>query len=501
MLRRLLIVGVVVVTLACAGGVALGGWLWQRTALSTVGKVDFVNPMAVPPLAPSHVDAQGRRVFELTARAGEHDFGAGPVRTWGFNGDYLGPTLRAQRGEQVVVHVRNDLGEETSVHWHGMHLPAVMDGGPHQPIAPGGTWSPTWRVDQPAATLWYHPHPHGRTEAHVYRGLAGMFILTDEESAALPLPSEYGVDDFPVIVQDKRFAGGRLQDRHSFGGSGILGDTVVVNGTLGPYLDVTTERVRLRLLNGSTGRVYDFGFADGRAFTVIGTDGGLLEQPFETSQVMLSPGERAEIVVTMRPGERVVLRSNPPDLGGGFLDRFHGGRDTLDVLELRAADTLAPRPPVPQRLVDVPEPDAPGPTREFTFSGREINGRTMDMGRIDFAAEAGATELWRVHSLDGVPHNFHVHGVSFQVRSVNGAPPPAHLRGWKDTIYLRPHVRYELVVPLPAHADPDRPYMVHCHLITHEDQRMMAQFVVVGPGQEPGRAPVPAADHGHHHHS
>ncbi|MDQ4007885.1 MAG: multicopper oxidase domain-containing protein, partial [Actinomycetota bacterium] len=215
--------------LILVGIVALLAWAWAAVPVSTVGKVEFEQRLRIPGLAESHVDAQGRRVFELTAQEGASELLPGTTtRTWGFNGPYLGPTLRAARGEEVAVEVTNEVDEETTVHWHGMHLPARMDGGPHQPVAPGETWRPAWTIDQPAATLWYHPHPHGRTEEHVYRGLAGMFILDDPDSpAADRLPHRYGVDDVPVIVQDKLFGDdGELRDGGSFlGGSGLLGDT------------------------------------------------------------------------------------------------------------------------------------------------------------------------------------------------------------------------------------------------------------------------------------
>ena len=147
-------------------------------------QVAFETPLAIPPLAPSRLAADGTRVFDLTAQDGTTEFRPGvQTRTWGFNGDYLGPTLRASRGEQIAAEVTNGLDEPTSVHWHGMRLPAEMDGGPHQEVAPGQTWRPTWRIDQPAGTLWYHPHPHGATEKHVYRGLAGMFIIDDDGGA------------------------------------------------------------------------------------------------------------------------------------------------------------------------------------------------------------------------------------------------------------------------------------------------------------------------------
>jgi blue copper oxidase len=486
------------------GVVAAVVWAWSSTAVDTVGEVDFAQRLQVPPLAESRVDRDGRRVFELTAQSGRTELLPGTTSdTWGFNGTYLGPTLRAERGERVAVEVTNEIEETTTVHWHGMHLPAEMDGGPHQPVAPGDTWTPTWEIDQPAATLWYHPHPHGRTEHHVFRGLAGMFILDDPDSpAADRLPHEYGVDDVPVIVQDKSFAddGEMREGGHFLGGTGMLGEDILVNGTFGPYLDVTTERVRLRLLNASTARVYDFGFSDDRAFDIIGTDGGLLPEPVRDDRILLSPGERAEIVVTMRPGEEVTLRSYPPDVGGGLLARFNGGSDQFDVLQLRAARDLAPSPAVPETLAPAPglDVDDAGVDRRFELSGRKINGLKMDMSRIDETVELGSTEVWEVHNRDGTYHNFHVHDAQFQVLSVDGAPPPPELAGWKDTVFTRPGTTVRLALRFSDYADADTPYMFHCHLLMHEDAGMMGQFVVVEPGAEAGTVEEPALDHATH---
>ncbi|MGH3715963.1 MAG: multicopper oxidase family protein [Micromonosporaceae bacterium] len=501
-LRGVLLFGLVLIVLVCGGGATAMGWLWSRAVVSTAGEIDFVNRLAVPPLAPSTVDKDGQRVFTLTAGEGRHDFGGGPVDTWGFNGDYLGPTLRASRGEQVAVRVRNDLSEPTSVHWHGMHLPAKMDGGPHQPVAPGATWTPSWKVDQPAATLWYHPHPHGETAKHVYRGLAGMFIVDDPGTSA-DLPDTYGVDDIPVIVQDKQLRDDELDDSPDvMSDVGILGDTIAVNGTVAPYQQVTTERVRLRLLNGSTARVYHFGFADDRRFALVGTDGGLLPAPHHTRRVTLSPGERAEIVVTMRPGERTVLRSFPPPLGlDGLSERFAGGDDTLDVLQLRAAGRLAASPELPRTLVDVPrlDPDDAAQRRTFQLGGNRINAHKMALDRLDAVVTKDTTEIWEVTNADGTPHSFHVHDVQFQVLSVDGGAPPPQLSGWKDTLYLPPNVEFSLIMRFADYADPDTPYMFHCHVLFHEDAGMMGQFVVVAPGQRPGTPAVPAHDgHGGH---
>ncbi|MEU8000920.1 multicopper oxidase domain-containing protein [Catellatospora sp. NPDC049111] len=502
-LRRVLAVVGVVVLLLCTVCAGAGVWLWNSQVISTADAVDFTRPLAVPPLAPSRMES-GRRVFDLKAQAGTHDFGHGQTPTWGFNGDVLGPTLRAARGEQVQVNVTNALDQTTTVHWHGMHLPAAADGGPHQLVGPGKAWSPTWKVDQPAATLWYHPHLHGETAKHVYRGLAGMFIVDDPATSVDALPHEYGVDDVPLIVQDRKFDGsGKLDDTPGFmSGVGVLGDTVAVNGTVGPYLDVTTERVRLRLLNGSNARVYDFGFADDRRFALVGTDGGLLSSAYDTDRIMLSPGERAEIVVTMKPGERAVLRSYPQDLGTGPFGRFTGGADTLDVLQLRAAGTLAPRPAVPQRLVEVPRlarEDAVQ-QRPFRLSGHAINSRQMEMTRIDFAPERDSVEIWKVVNNDGEPHSLHVHDVQFQVLTRDGAAPPPQLSGWKDTIYLPGDVTFELIMRFSDFADPNTPYMFHCHVLFHEDAGMMGQFVVVPPGGKPGVIDHPShLAHGGHH--
>jgi FtsP/CotA-like multicopper oxidase with cupredoxin domain len=495
--RSLLLGGGAIAAACCAGGSGLA-WLWQAGIVDTRGKVDFTNPLAVPPLAPSARDAEGRRVFELRAGAGRHDFGAGPVSTWGYNGDYLGPTLRATRGEEVLIHVTNDLADTTSLHWHGMHLPAAMDGGPHQPIAPGATWSPTWRVNQPATMLWYHPHPHGRTAEHVYRGLAGAFFIDDPATDVTALPHTYGVDDFPIVVQDKTFDGDELSYRATLLGMGILGDQIVVNGTLAPYLDITTDRVRLRLLNASNARVYDFALADGRPFALVGTDGGLLPQTVATDRIQLAPAERADIVVPLRPGERLVLRSNPPSLGTP-LGRFFGGSDAFDVLELRAASTLDPRPDVPARLVDTQrlDPSAATERRTMRLTDQSINNRRMDMGRIDATVARDSTEVWRVTNADGKPHSLHIHDVQFQVVRFNGGPPPAHLSGWKDTIFVRTQDEVDVVMRFADYTDPQTPYMFHCHMLFHEDKGMMGQFVVVEPGQQ-AAARVPAS---HHHAS
>ncbi len=471
--------------------------------VSTVGQVDFETPLPVPPLAESTVDADGTRVFSLEAQPGTTEFAPGvESETWGFNGSYLGPTLVAERGENVRVDVSNALDEPTTVHWHGMHLPAEMDGGPHQMVEPGATWSPEWTIDQRAASLWYHPHPHGETEEHVARGLAGMFLLHDPEERALGLPSEYGVDDVPVIVQDAGFSGDGRREPSARGYAGALGDELLVNGARGPYLEVRDELVRLRLLNASTARTYGFTWSDERPVEVIATDGGLLETSVELDRIVLSPGERAEVLVRLTPGERIVLRSEMTPGAAGMVAPVaatNGNTDAFDVLEVRAADTLDPAGPVPAQLASMPPVDEREVTTTRTFrlsDSFEINGKAMDMGRIDETVTVGETERWVVRNETEVPHSFHVHDVQFRIASIDGAAPPAELAGWKDTIHAEPHREYELILRFEDYTDPDTPYMYHCHLLWHEDQGMMGQFAVVEPGQ---RATMTEETHDDHH--
>ncbi|MBK1783954.1 multicopper oxidase domain-containing protein [Prauserella sp. ASG 168] len=471
--------------------------LGSRGAIDTVGRVDFRNRLRIPPLA--EADRRGGTTeFALAAQAGRSAIVAGgEADTWGLNGALLGPTLRARRGETVRITLTNHLDEATTLHWHGMHLPAAADGGPHQMVEPGATWSPSWRVDQPAATLWYHPHPHGQTERHVYRGLGGLFIVDDDHEAALDLPRTYGVDDIPVIVQDKTFdSTGQLIEtaRHD---NGMVGDTILVNGTAGPVFEVGARRTRLRLLNASTARSYNFGLGDGRPVTMIASDGGLLSEPLSLQRVLLTPGERAEVVVELEPGQEVTLRSYPQDLGlTDARARNSGAADELDVLLLRAAARLAPSPEVPARLavVDRLDESAVAVTRTFELRNNRINDEEMDLGRVDDVVTVDTTEVWEVWNGHRQPHNFHVHDVQFQVLSVDGRPPPPELSGWKDTVYLPPEVRFRLIMRFTEHTDPAMPYMYHCHLLWHEDQGMMGQFVVVEPG---GRPADIGGGHGH----
>ncbi len=488
---------------------------WLIFVQVTNAGLTFENELQIPEQSFGTV-VDGRRQFHLTVAEGTREFLPGKqTPTAGVNGPYLGPTLRLRRGEDVDLIVQNNLDQMTTMHWHGMHVPARMDGTPHQRIEPGESWTASFAVHQQAAPLWYHPHPHGTTGRQVYRGVSGLMWIDDAESDALDLPKTYGVDDIPLVIQDRQFDDNGAF-RFALTQGAVYGNTMLVNGTWSPLLRVESRRIRLRLLNGSNARIYHVGFDDGREFHQIATDGGFLEAPLRTNRVTLAPGERAELLVDFSDGAEAVLKSYPE---AGFLETigsYLGGIGTGNLQLLKVVPQPASRAShgLPERLRPIPRinPEQAAKTRPMVLAGPvqggrtaqgpqggaqgpqggqggrarrrgppgiPINGKTMDMARIDETVRLGDIEIWEVRNRGGQPHPFHVHLVQFQILDRNGRPPPAAELGWKDTVLVHPGELVRIIMPFERYADPDVPYMYHCHIMEHEDNGMMGQFLVV----------------------
>lgn len=424
-----------------------------RVDATTVAPAAFVDgTLPIPPLLVPEVRG-GTKVFRLTLRQGLSRFVPGQATTtFGFNGSYLGPTLRARRNDRVQIHATNRLGEPTTVHWHGMHLPASMDGGPLQPIASGGTWGPSFTISQPAATLWYHPHLMGATLRQVGRGAAGLFILDDDDPAGDSLPSTYGVDDIPLILQaqtftaDGQFAlnGGGRGGRG--GGAGGGGARTLVNGVTSPVINTPAPRLRLRLLNASTQGIFTIGFAGGQTFHQVASDGGLLRAPVSLTTLRLAPAERAEIVFEVDPARPLVLQSLGGGGGGGG-----GGTNTPagPLLTIRSTGKTASAAVLPAALAVIPRlsPGSAAQTRNLVLGGNNgnptINGRAMttiselrDMTDV-LRVKLGSVEIWNVVNRSDDPHAFHVHDIQFQILQRNGSAPAANESGLKDTVVVR----------------------------------------------------------------
>ncbi|MZQ99672.1 MAG: multicopper oxidase domain-containing protein [Acidaminobacter sp.] len=431
------------------------------------------NPLKLPALLEDLDPDPLAARYELTAARGETQFtGSGSAQTMGYNGTYLGPILRMRNGERVEIRVINALDAATTVHWHGLIVDGEQDGGPHQVILPGDSWTPEFVVEQPSATLWYHPHLQGETANQVYFGLAGLIYIEDDQASALPLPKIYGVDDFPLIVQDRSFnADGGFNYQTTMMGV-VPGDQLMVNGTLAPYLEVPRGLVRFRLLNASNAVNFDFTLSDGSDLTQIASDGGLLEAPVVRRNIELAPGERAEVIVDFSSGKEqsVDLMAN-----------------SAPLLEFRVQNESAAQTTLPSTLSYL----LPGtfdnvsdlPVREFYLESMgisgTINGKTYDLHRIDEVVSLNTPEVWVVRNTGGMMmptggHPFHIHSTQFRVISRNGETPPPWEQGFKDTVFVRDGEEVRLLVNFA------RPgvFMYHCHILEHEDNGMMGQFRV-----------------------
>jgi len=497
--RRTVIFSGTALAIAGAGGLVL----WRMGPGTPA--LDKRQRLAMPKLIDASIDGS----FALDANIGLTEFVPGTKSaTAGFNQPYLGPVIRVRSGQEVAAAVTNRLSEPVAIHWHGLIIPGEVDGGPHQAIPPGGTWQPILPVSQPPATVWYHAHTHRRTAAQVYSGLAGVMLVVDGNDHARGLPTDYGIDDLVLVLQDRRFdETGRMtydpgmMDRMR----GFRGNRTLVNGMLDAVARVPAAIVRLRLLNGSNARIYDLAFDDGRQMHLIGTDSGMLPQPIALERLRLAPAERVEVLVDFSSAKPAVLASGPDRNSGGpgMMGVINGVRVGLSAMFSGSFPILAfqPDPAMPHNIMAIPsafgasaagnghEPvesrsldldmmagGAGGMMGEGGMMGSMgINGRSFDMERIDQRITLGNVEKWTIRT-SALSHPFHIHGVRFQVLSENGRPPRAENTGWKDTVLVEDQV--ELLVEFTQRAPLDKPYMYHCHILEHEDAGMMGQFTV-----------------------
>ena len=420
--------------------------------------------------------------------------------TAGINGNWWGPTMIWNKGDVVHINLTNRLQDSTTMHWHGMHLPAVMDGGPHQIVPPSTIWQPYWQVTNNAGLYWYHPHLHEMTEEQISSGLGGLIIVRDNIESALPLPRKYGIDDIPLVLTDRRFNTSNQIEVVPYG------DTMIVNGTIRPQTNAPAQVVRFRILNGATERSYNLGFSDNRTFYVITSDGGLLNAPVALTRYLLSAGERIEILVnfTGQSGTNVnlmaynsVLAQNIP---GG--DVFPPGtpfynylaRKDFNIVRFNVnAQTSNPITTIPASLTTnvFPSEGSANLTRaltitDTTIAGNQgvsflINHKLFDMNYNNYNVPLNNTEIWQITSTSGFAHPFHIHDVEFHILTRNGVAPPAAENGWKDVLLVKSNETVRFIAKFEDYADSLHPFMYHCHIALHEDDGMMGQFVVKNP--------------------
>lgn len=400
----------------------------------------------------------------------------------------LGPTIRVNREVNASINFQNNLSEKSNIHWHGLNIPANMDGNPEDVVNPGSSFNYQFKINQRAGLSWYHPHPHGATARQAFQGLAGLFIINDAEETALNLPS--GTYEIPLVIQDKRLSSSGITYNPSMGEvmSGFMGETILVNGEGSPFAEVTTRFYRLRMLNGSNARIYNLALSNNADLIIIGNDGGLLKNPSTVKNILLAPGERLDVLVNfagLTVGTEVFLESKVFNNGGDAQ-----GKQGFKILKFKISQTVSDSFIVPASLssVNTISPSSSSKTRNFIINPMQMSGgmnmtgmhrineKTYDKNRIDETVAASTTEIWVFDNSKGdEPHPMHLHGVHFQVweRSGGRGKLISSESGWKDTVLVMPGEIVKIIIPFSTLTGV---FVFHCHNLEHEDDGMMLQY-------------------------
>ncbi|MBI3718603.1 MAG: multicopper oxidase domain-containing protein [Sphingobacteriales bacterium] len=425
----------------------------------------------------------------LTAQATMANINGSNISALGYQANgILGPTIRVNNGVNANINFQNNLSEKSNIHWHGLKIPANMDGHPEAVINSGSGFNYQFAINQRAGLCWYHPHPEGATARQAFQGLAGLFIINDAEEAALNMPS--GIYEIPLVIQDKRLTASGIAYNPSMGEvmSGYMGETIIVNGEASPYTEVATRYYRLRILNGSNARIYNLALSNNADLIIIGNDGGLLKNPATVKTILLAPGERLDVLVNfagLTIGTEVYLESRMFDNGGSAQ-----GKQGFKIMKFKITQTLSDSFTLPVALsaVNSIPASSSSKTRNFIINAMQmsggmnmtgihrINDKTYDKNRIDENVSANATEIWVFDNSQGdEPHPMHLHGVHFQVLERSGGRGQLTVSesGWKDTVLVMPRETVKIIIPFSTLTGV---FVFHCHNLEHEDDGMMLQY-------------------------
>ena len=423
---------------------------------------------------------------------------------------YINPILRVRKGSRFQTTLRNELNEETVIHWHGFRVDFNNDGHPFFAVGKGEELNYDFTVIDRSGSYWYHPHPHGRTGYQAYFGLASMFIIEDEDEDNLrnALDLSLGVTDIPLILQDKTFnSDGSLFYQQRL--MGFYGNTPVVNLTPNPYLEVSPRIYRFRLLNGANARLFRLSIRNGSSvvpFYLIGVEGGLLSSPIQVNEILLSPGERADILVDFRnftDGSILRLYNSSHGLGNMGMGMGGMGADSDDsefeVLEFRVKGSSSYDRSIPSTLSVVNSIPTSGVfTRIFPLGIAQmrfnIDGKVWDSSNplrdYGYNFNNNTVEVWEFVNNTGMYHPMHIHGYQFQVIERSNSPQGirnlaidnkglmATDYGWKDTVLVAPSERVKVAVDFTHSFNYEQVYLLHCHILEHHDLGMMVNFRV-----------------------
>lgn len=440
---------------------------------------------------------QENKIVEYRLTASEFNWEIAPgktIKAWGFNKQLPGPILRANIGDTLIVRVTNNLKEATTIHWHGICLPASMDGtdGVQKPIEPGEVFEYRFVVPD-AGTFWYHAHTNETVQME--RGMYGALIIDGETDPVVDGEKIFMIDDMKLDENNEFTKPSwflpRMVERHD----GRQGNTLLLNGKENLVINMNGGQTeRWRFINSSSAR-YFLLHLGGKSFKIIATDGGLLEHPIEVTEVLITPGERMDIAIgPFTEGETFAIES----LAYNRMTFLKAKRDafaTVKVVESRPTKTY-----IPERLRTI-EPLAKQDaaiTRKIKLSvdpriryGKDF--RINDLTHVnDKPVMVGELQVWEVANTSRMDHPFHLHGFFFQVIEENGKAPA--YRAWKDTYNLTPRSKIKIAW-MPDNRTGT--WMYHCHIIEHHAAGMMATFDVID-GSKPYEEKPPT--HTHHHH-
>lgn len=449
------------------------------------------------------------------------------------NISYLGPTLFWPQGQQITINAFNNMPQRTTMHFHGLNLPSNMDGGPHEIIESKSMWDmpvvPRFTVIDPVQTVWYHSHLMDSTTMQVAMGLAGMIILeSPTDSVNLKLPRDYGVNDFPVVVQEKSFnidttvTPNRVSSMKATSHPGP-GNYLMVNGLLNGFMHIPSEVVRLRFLNGSPISSLNLCVNDSVApvnnqndnMWLVATDGGYTPKAYPFKSFIIAPGERMEMLLNCtnkKQGDTVYLRSLANAVPSDIIS-FPTTTPPFAFMALVIDTALNPTHPIttiPDSLESYPILDtltayrrAPKRLYGAGNGGNQagpiwtIDSMPMNMDIMNDTILVGRTEIWTIENKTNKSHPFHIHKVQFQVlditdalgnkQSVYNNTLPKHLMGYKDDVLIRAGTTLRFITQFDHYGDTlvnneidmMNGFMYHCHILTHEDSSMMHQFVVL----------------------
>jgi len=530
----------------------------------------FTEQLSIPPV----IDARGGGNYALTMAPGTHSFHSllPATPTWGYGGaSYLGPTFQTRRGVPIDLTATNSLGAHplaafidtslngalesdmanprVAVHLHGGNTEPGSDGHPEDTFTSGANRTYHYHNDQEGTTLWYHDHAMGITRLNVYAGLAGFYLLRDQYDtgeAGGPIDLPTGPYEIPLVIQDKMFnwdgtLAYPLGEFGSIWAPEFFGDVGTVNGKVWPNLNVDRGLYRFRILNGSNARIYNLRLSSGQKMFQIGAEGGLLNAPVALNQLIIAPGERADVLIDfsgLAAGAKIVLKNVAPvPFPDGPRSTRRGGLPIKEIMQFTVGTSAGFAGSIPALLRTTPIQPLPTPVRVRNLTLVEIADPETEVplkalvNNLPFDTEyierpvVDTVEQWNIINTTGDTHPIHLHLVQFQLlgrqrfdvdafldayypedpEAAGSGPWPApsadaftrgsmkdpdpNEAGWKDTVRANPGEITRIRVPFGGAAAAGVPfgqsftgdYVFHCHILEHEDNEMMLPYKVVAP--------------------